>query len=135
MYLVYKMSSFHLISEPINNTKPEILFYQILKISYDDGSLTKEIIENPILLEEYKEKIYKQFELEDVKYVGTVPPVKVDHKSNDLHIQCLCTSLGLQTDFIIKNLDFSIDNVELSKKTSFVPSIKKLIVFFLSRWA
>jgi len=109
--------TFELITEPRNKTKPEILFFMLLKISYDDGTLTNDILENKKLYRKYKKSIYQQFtKLSLTTYKESLK--LTDHtsqKKGDKKGQCLCTQLGITIYNMIEN--------SITKKKCWVGSV------------
>lgn len=88
-----------------NKTKREILFFNILQISYQEGKLTKEIIDDEKRYYEYKQNIYKQFERRDLFVRGYDNFIDVTHslQNRDNIGQCLCSHCGLVYHHVIEN--------------------------------
>jgi hypothetical protein len=92
--------------KPREKSKPEMLFYEIWKIS--EGSYTQEQYDDDDLWEKYKESVYKQFEFKKVLTKDEEEVIQVTHPSQkDGKIcpigQCLCTQCGLNLHCVIKN--------------------------------
>lgn len=98
--------TFDLITKPKNNRKSEILFWEILKISHDDGTLTQEILDNSADYENYQKKIYSQFEIKfilDITSDSISPPSHPDQPHPCIPSMCLCTQIGLKFHCYIQN--------------------------------
>ena len=97
---------FDLIKCPINNTKPEILFFEILKISHDEGKLTQEILNNKDLYENFKISIYNQFDLgeiyEDEEVLENVTH-PLQYKCYPEFGKCLCSQCNLRYHCVVEN--------------------------------
>jgi len=97
---------FRVVKQPTKKKKPKIFFFEILKISFDDGLLTKSILNCKRLFTKYRNSIYNQFtEIYmtrdyDKAYDFTEHPSQV---LGDKREQCLCSQLGLLTYFIVHN--------------------------------
>jgi len=140
--------SFNLITEPKLKTKPEQLFFMLLKISHDDGTLTEEILKDPVLYEKYKLQLYLQFSrVGEVRTRDAMEVHWADNKSlsalsdhlnqQDKHAisECLCSQQGLFWHCLIQN--------EITKKKcwvgsvcidNFIPHLKKEKNFLISQY-
>lgn len=92
--------TFDLIKEPKNASNAEILFFEILKISHDDNSLTKDILEDKEAYKKFQQKIYSQFDRLEITAFPELP--KTDHPDNIPEF-CLCSRSGISFHCQIQN--------------------------------
>lgn len=136
---IYNMFEF---TKPRNKSKPEILFYEIYKIS--EGDITQEIYDDDLLWKQFKSDIYKQFSVIGIFSLNENTYNDITHPSQQrIHPlktpicplgMCLCTQIGL-------NIHCVIENQITHKKCwvgsvciyRFMPNLKKKLLKFLAK--